>query len=123
MKKLSILLAPVMPGFEAWAVNGFVEDLCEPNDSKNGPDPFDPEALKKLVDGFTTPNSNLLFAPADKLGSVVSSMHERSLGVSVRPLDRGGLLVSGIFPSEKWKDLCEWLGVNSDVNAAKNVSE
>lgn len=94
MKKITLLLMPVMPGFDAWAVSGFIEQSDESDESKSKPNPIASAALTAIVRGFTTPASELVFIEYKKLGNVIEKFSKQAMHMAIQPLDRGGLLVS-----------------------------
>lgn len=101
MKKLTLLLVPVLPGFGAWAVNGFTERPCDTADSDRRPDPIPSRVLKRLLNGFTIPTGDTVFVSYTALAPFISTLASSSAGVAIQPLDRGGLLISTELASEE----------------------
>lgn len=94
MKKLTLLLMPVMPGFNAWAVNGFIEKSENSGPGEEQPEPIPADPLVKIIGGFTTAAGDLVFIPYAGLGTLIRQYVEFSTHSSIQPLDRGGLLLS-----------------------------
>lgn len=119
MKKLVIMLLPIMPGFNAWAVHGFVEAISHSKkDAK--PEPLSNDVLARLTLGSVPECSEVVCVPYSGVASFVRSFTEYSFSTAVQPLDRGGILFSFEL-TKKGSDLLDRMIGSSDADAPADV--
>lgn len=123
MKKLTLLLMPVMPGFEAWAVNGFVERPEKPDSSELKPTAISSDALVQIVGGFTTPAGETVFIAYSALPGFIRRQAEKSIASSIQPLDRGGVLVSFTLTEPEFNRVMAVIGFTDVVDSSIPVSK
>lgn len=114
---------PVIPGFDAWAVNGFIERSENPDNPASKPMPISPGALEQLTGGFTISASDMVFVGYADLGGVISTFREKSMGMDIRPLDRGGFFVSCVPTADFWTRILAVIEPDGPVDVESTVSD
>lgn len=123
MKKIDFVLVPVMPGFGAWAVNGFIQDPEKDADSSNMPIRLPSSALGKLLEGFTAPVGDNFFVAYTSLGAEIVDFRRNSVRLTIQPLDRGGVLVSCEPKPEYWSYVLSLVETAGKADAKPSVSK